>query len=52
MVFDDDEEEEEEMERAERGTQNWPVELSSQAKAEGSLSPAECCVSIWKVLHL
>ncbi|KAB5550387.1 hypothetical protein PHYPO_G00053180 [Pangasianodon hypophthalmus] len=39
MVFDDDEE----VERADPGTQNWTVELSSQAKAEGSLPPAECC---------
>ncbi|MCJ8740108.1 hypothetical protein PDJAM_G00055150 [Pangasius djambal] len=39
MVFDD----EEEVERADSGAQNWTVELSSQAKAEGSLPPAECC---------
>ncbi|XP_060800008.1 Fanconi anemia group J protein isoform X2 [Neoarius graeffei] len=41
VVFDDDDVEE--VERADRGSQNWTVELSSQAKAEGSLPPAECC---------
>lgn len=49
-MFDDDDDVEE-VERADRGSQNWTVELSSQAKAEGSLPPAECCVSIWTIFH-
>lgn len=50
VIFDDDDEEE--VERADQGAQNWTVELSSQAKAEGSLSPTECCVSIWVVFSI
>lgn len=41
VIFDDEEEEEEE--RANR---------RAQATAEGSLPPAESCVSIWKLFNL
>lgn len=49
MVFD---EEEEEVERANPGAENWTVGLSRQAKPEGSLPPAECCVSICEVFNV
>ncbi|TSN39293.1 Fanconi anemia group J protein [Bagarius yarrelli] len=44
VVFDDDDDDNDEKdEEAYRGTRNWTVQLSSQAKAEGNLPPAECC---------
>lgn len=51
MVFDDDEEEEE-MERADHQTQNWTVQLNSQADVDGCLPPTKCCVSIWNLFKL
>lgn len=45
-MFDDDEDEEE------GGSQNLTAQLNSQAKVEGSLPPAECCVSTRKLLNL
>lgn len=50
MFHDDDDDKV--VELTDCGAQNWTVELSSQAKAEGSLSPAECYVSIWEVFNL
>lgn len=49
VMFDDDGEE---RVRADRGAQNWTVELNSQAKAESNLPAAICCVSIWNPFSL